>query len=357
MAHSSGGGANPRHVKTAWQEWQSSTPTEPTVRYNRSAAGGPNVPGQRPGVALAKEDSGHTTITFSPRDFARPRRPVGQPEVTELIAQTTSANIRLKHRAASLIQRYSGTRWREATRTKWLIDVVCHIDRDYRQYIMEREAEIEALHQQLERNNELHGVSANTLKEQVESLRQRCEVLERQLRLSQVEVLDMRNRVAASEVALDSAEEAARVARDECEQLMQAFSQLAEQDASVRKKLSNRTHVMREALVASRGRVRQAAEASKRHRVEVAALLALQRERAERERQVMAAHVAGTLAAADTLRGAATCLEVQRLELELGAFKEPWAYMFGRDKSPTRDPRVTKQLGLKAKSFNMPVPY
>lgn len=39
---------------------------------------------------------------------------------------------RLKHRAATLIQRYAGANWQAAQRTKWMIDVVTHIDKDYR---------------------------------------------------------------------------------------------------------------------------------------------------------------------------------------------------------------------------------
>lgn len=51
--------------------------------------------------------------------------------------------------------------------------------------------------------------------------------------------------------------------------LPQAVTVLVEHDAATRKQLANRAHVMRDALVASRSRVRQAAEASRRHRVEV----------------------------------------------------------------------------------------
>lgn len=49
---------------------------------------------------------------------------------------------------------------------------------------------------------------------------------------------------------------------------------LAEHDAAARKQLANRAHVMRDALVASRCRVRQAAEQSRKHRVEVGSRVA-----------------------------------------------------------------------------------
>ena len=45
---------------------------------------------------------------------------------------------RLKHRAATLVQRYAGSHWRDAQRTGWIIDVVTHIDKDYREYILEQ---------------------------------------------------------------------------------------------------------------------------------------------------------------------------------------------------------------------------
>eukprot|EP00983_Pelagomonas_calceolata_P013128 419654-Pelagomonas_calceolata.AAC.1 len=37
-----------------------------------------------------------------------------------------------KSRASTLIQRYAGSHWQQAQRSKWMIDVVMHIDRDYR---------------------------------------------------------------------------------------------------------------------------------------------------------------------------------------------------------------------------------
>lgn len=50
---------------------------------------------------------------------------------------------------------------------------------------------------------------------------------------------------------------------------VQGVMVLVEQDAHARKLLSNRTHVMREALTASRSRVRVAAQNNERHRMEV----------------------------------------------------------------------------------------
>ena len=48
------------------------------------------------------------------------------------------ATPRMKARATTLIQRYAGSHWREAQRAGWIIDVVTHIDRDYREYILDQ---------------------------------------------------------------------------------------------------------------------------------------------------------------------------------------------------------------------------
>lgn len=60
------------------------------------------------------------------------KKPIGDPPITELNPKSASQQIRLKHRAATLIQRYAGSNWQAAQRTKWLLDVVTHIDKDYR---------------------------------------------------------------------------------------------------------------------------------------------------------------------------------------------------------------------------------
>ncbi|KAG2485838.1 hypothetical protein HYH03_015421 [Edaphochlamys debaryana] len=296
-------------------------------------------------------------MTFQPHHFPTPKRPLGEPAVAELNPKTPSATIRMRHRAATLIQKYSGPRWREAMRTKWLIDVVSHIDKDYRSYIMEQAAEIATLHQQLEQASGMQATAAQAAQHENEHLRARVDSLEHALRSAQGALLDMQNRVAASEVVLSDAEEAARAAAEECHQLQQAVAVLAEHDASSRKALANRAHVMREALVASRGRVRQAAEQSRRHRVEVSALLALQAKEAEKDREAITTALQSSMAAAETLANAAARLDVDRLKLELEAYKEPWQYMAGRQKSPTRNREVTKKLGLKQMSMNVPLPY
>ncbi|KAG2451408.1 hypothetical protein HYH02_004008 [Chlamydomonas schloesseri] len=316
---------------------------------------GPERPLQ-PAQQQARGAPSHTTTTFAPKDFPHPKRPLGDPPVTELNPTTSSQNIRLKHRASTLIQKYAGSRWREAQRTKWLIDIVCHIDKDYREYIMEQAAEIETLHQQLERTNGLQATAAQSVQLQNAQLRQRVDELEQQLRAAQGAVLDMQNRVAASEMVLNEAEEAARAAAEECLQLQQAVAVLAEHDAAARKQLANRAHVMRDALVASRCRVRQAAEHSRKHRVEVAAVLTLAAQRAEQDRNALAAQLTSSMAAASTLQRAAAQLEVQQLQLELGAYKEPWRYMF-RGKSPVKDPETSRHLGLKPGSMNVAIPF
>lgn len=85
-------------------------------------------------------------------------------------------------------------------------------------------------------------------------------------------------------------------------------------------------------------------------------MLSRERRKAEEERTSLTAQVESSLAAASTLLGTATRLEVDRLQLELEAYKEPWVYM-ARNKSPTRRKELTQQLGLTQKSFNVVVPF
>ncbi|GFR46819.1 hypothetical protein Agub_g8239, partial [Astrephomene gubernaculifera] len=235
----------------------------------------------------------------------------------------------LRHKAITLIQRHAGTRWREAQRTKWLIDLVCAIDRDYRERIAGQEAEIAALQKQLQQTNGLHAAATDGIQTQNDHLRRRVGALEVQLRAAQGAVLDMQTRIRASELALDGAEEAARTALEECQQLQQAVSVLAAHDASARKLLAARAHVMREALLASRGRMRQAAEQSRQFRAQASSQLSQQRRAAEQERAALQAASQSSLAAAATLHGAASRLALEQVLQELEAYKEPWAYVYG----------------------------
>lgn len=345
--------------KLAWAEDGSEgAPGHRTRRYSLAQpAAGPTAPGHAMAHQHQPQQQPHQGAkTFRPQDFKEPKRPLGTPAVTELHPKTLSQNMRLKHRAMTLIQKYAGQHWREAQRTKWITDLVCHVDKDYREYIAEQAAEIETLHQQLQQTSSLHGQAVYGLQQQNQQLRQRVEQLEQQVRTSQGALLDMQNRIAASELALNEAEDAARAVAEECQQLQQAVTVLVEHDAATRKQLANRAHVMRDALVASRSRVRQAAEASRRHRVEVAALLHLQAQQAEQDRHALAQQMASNTAAAARLERAAARLEVEELQLQLDAYKEPWTYMF-RGKSPTKDKKVAKRLGLKPGSMNIAVPF
>ncbi|GLC44110.1 hypothetical protein PLESTB_000927900 [Pleodorina starrii] len=344
--------ATQRLAKSAWPEWQQgSSKTAETIRYDtfitNGTLGAPEI--------HDPSEPGHSTTTFVPLfDTMRQKRHTSTSSVPELSPRAQSTL--MKHRASALIQKYSGNRWREAQRTKWLLDIVFHIDRDYRQYLSEQAAQIAALNEQLEHNTELQMSAAEAVQSQNGRLRRRVDELEQQLRHSQGSLLDMQNRVAASEIALQEAEDASRAAVEECLQLQQAVAILAEHDASARKLLANRTHGLKEALVASRGRMRQAAENSKRHRLEVADLLAQERQKAEAERLALTVQVEGSLAAAGTVLGAATRLQVDRLKLELDAYKEPWQYA-ARDKSPTRRKELTRQLEHRQRSTSVTVPF
>ncbi|GIL70678.1 hypothetical protein Vretimale_3775 [Volvox reticuliferus] len=343
-------------AKSAWPEWQQgSSKTPGTHRYDSLFV-------DTLGAYEEGSEPGHSTTTFVPLlEVARKKRPVSasrlkesSPRVHKLSPRTQ--DLMFKHRASALIQRYSGPRWREAQRTKWLIDVVFHIDREYREFMAEQAAKIATLQDQLQKTTSLHINAAAAIQAQNDQLRLRVEDLEQQLRQSQTAQLDMQNRVTASELSLKEAEEATRAASEECYQLQEAVAILAEHDAHARKLLSNRAHMMKEALVASRGRVRQAAQNSQRQRMEVAALLSQERQKVDQERAAITAQVESSMAAANTLMQAATKLEVDRLKLELEAYKEPWAYV-GGDKSPTKRKDLTRHLGLRSMSLNVPQPY
>ncbi len=88
----------------------------------------------------------------------------------------------------------------------------------------------------------------------------------------------------------------------------------------------------------------------------MAELLSHQKQRADQDRTALATQVESSLAAASTLLQAATRLDVERLNLELDAYKEPWTYVAG-NKSPTKRRDVTQRLGLKQKSMNVMVPF
>lgn len=131
---------------------------------------------------------------------------------------------------------------------------------------------------------------------------------------------------------------------------------LSEHDAATRKLLSNRSHALKEALLASRAKVRQGTEQSRRHAIEVAATLKLHDLSSVKERLAMQAAAASQLGAQAVVERAAARLEVEELRMELDAYKEPWSYMF-RAKSPTRDTAMSKKLGLKQGSMNVLVPF
>ncbi|EFJ50936.1 hypothetical protein VOLCADRAFT_103726 [Volvox carteri f. nagariensis] len=348
--------AGQKLTDSAWPEWQQGPSKTPgLVKYDSLFV-------KTLGAPESGFEPGHSTTTFVPlMNITHTKRPGSAPTANtkELGVQKKSPraqDMMLKHRASALIQRYSGSRWREAQRTKWLIDIVLHIDEEYREFMTEQATRIAALEEQLQNTTTLHMAAAATIEGQNQQLRRRVEELEQQLRQSQGALLDMQNRVAASEIALDEAEEATQAAAEECYRLQQAVAVLAEHDAHARKLLSNRTHQMREALLASRGRVRQASQDSQRQRMEVAALLSQEKQKADQERAALTAQAESSMAAATTLMQAATRLEVDKLKLELEAYKEPWVYV-ARNKSPTRRKELSKQLGLKQMSFNVPVPF
>jgi hypothetical protein len=55
---------------------------------------------------------------------------------------------RMRQRASTLIQKYAGSQWQAAQRTPWLLNVVCHIDLDYRHYMLDQARMIKHLQHQ-----------------------------------------------------------------------------------------------------------------------------------------------------------------------------------------------------------------
>lgn len=137
---------------------------------------------------------------------------------------------------------------------------------------------------------------------------------------------------------------------------MQAVLVLSEHDAASRKLLANRSFALKEALMQARSRVRQSTESSRRHAIEVQATLKLHDLESLKERIAMQAAAKAQLAAQGVIERASARVEVEQLRMELAAYKEPWSYMF-KNKSPTRDPEMSKHLGLKQGSMNVLVPF
>ncbi len=240
---------------------------------------------------------------------------------------------RLKHRAATLIQRYAGSNWQVAQRTKWMLDVVTHIDKDYRCALKQclRICGILDCQRPVERAwcaNPAGSTSwsRRSRSSTCSSRLRRCRAARRarwrwrrprcvrrlgthlphrccgsvatappvgatvgvtlagvqaseledlarhqqaQLRQSAATVLDLQTRLAESEATLSVAEQAAQRMASEVAELQRAVGAITEHDARARKLLANRAHGLKEALRGSQARMRHASEVLRKHKVEV----------------------------------------------------------------------------------------
>eukprot|EP00955_Chlamydomonas_euryale_P049760 354346-Chlamydomonas_euryale.AAC.12 len=158
-------------------------------------------------------------------------------------------------------------------------------------------------------------------------------------------------RLAHAENALRSAEAAANAAAVECVQLSSAVSTLADNEARARKSMATRNVLLRDGLRASETRARSLAEDKRRCELESKVLCRLHDDDMADRLHSVQAHHAAQLEVAHNVERVAAQLSVERVRMELAAYKEPWVYLHGK-KSPTANADVARRLGLKMTALN-----
>ncbi|KAF5829982.1 hypothetical protein DUNSADRAFT_15202 [Dunaliella salina] len=273
-------------------------------------------------------------------------KPLGEPPITELRPSSASAVIRAKSRASQLIQRYAGSHWQQAQRTKWLIDVVMHIDRDYREYILEQEATINNQQQQIQELQATYAENTNNNHAQIEHLEDLIRQQQSQLRDNADTIFNIQTRLKETEQALSYADQVATNAAQELAALHQSVAALTEHDVRACKRLSNRAHEMKEALRKSQSNVRHSTEAARRHNLEVAAMMRLKDEQLAQDKNNMSNQYMSQIAAIHQVERATARLDLTKMKMELDAYKEPFMYQHG-SACPTSNPQLAKTLGKK----------
>ncbi|GAX76946.1 hypothetical protein CEUSTIGMA_g4393.t1 [Chlamydomonas eustigma] len=276
---------------------------------------------------------------------------IGDPPVWELDPSTPSQQIRLKHRASTLIQRYAGSRWREAQRTGWMIDVVLHIDKDYREYVLDQAHHIHYLQEQVLLMQQNQSASSQDAQSKIADLGATARRLDAELRDSKQVVLDLQTRLGKAEAALRSSEQAASLAASQCSEMDQAVQILAQREAATRKNMALRSHQLKEGLRHSEGKARALSEAQRRQKLEVQAMKKVHKEQLDIDRAALEQHYASQLQAVHDVEKATAQMQVERMRLELDAYKEPWIYLHGK-RCPTGNAVVAKRLGLTMTSLN-----
>jgi hypothetical protein len=342
----------PRYVPSS--SVHSPTQHEVTVRrFNASVAASPQHP------ATATQTISSTSKPIKKQDASTPpqtgveytKKFVGQPRVWELNPKTPSQKIRLKHRATTLIQRYAGSQAPLAAKSTFLVQIVEHIDSDYREYILDQAHQIEALQDQIALMQRSSATNAQGSQSTILSLTGQVKSLDAKLRESSQFTLDLQTRLASAEAALTTAESAASLAAYECGRLQQAVKELSSGEEKKRKQLAERNVQLRDCLRKSQGMVRQLSEAERRHKLESSVLCSLHDEAMAEERAQMEQRYAEQMKAVQEVEAASAQVQVERVKLELAAYKEPWKYL-NNGKSPTRNAAVAKRLGLHMTSLN-----
>eukprot|EP00798_Chlamydomonas_sp_ICE-L_P001308 gene1308-32658_t len=273
------------------------------------------------------------------------RRPIGNPPVTELKPTTPSQKIRLKHRAGTLIQRYAGANWREAQKTKWMLDVVTHIDMDYREYLMDQAYHIQHLQDQVLNMQSSQSRDSKSTEAKLQDMDETVRVLETKVRDQSQKVLDLQTSLKEAEKALMESQAKAGAAAHQCKDLHEAVQMMAEGGAKTQKSLSNRAYVLKQALRDSMAKARRGEEAERRHKFEKKVVSRIHEQELAVEKEKLQQDFVNQVAAAHQVERAAAQVEVAKVHFELEAYKEPWMYCYGR-RSPTRDRLVTDELRL-----------
>ncbi|GMH37978.1 hypothetical protein BSKO_05862 [Bryopsis sp. KO-2023] len=145
----------------------------------------------------------------------------------------------------------------EAQRTKWVVDMVMAIDNEYCHVMEAQNRQIETIEEELKR-------AYLTLTEKESCSASKIEELEEEVSKVGFEITEANQRVIASnkEMAglrneLQKAETIASAASTECGRLQNEVLTVSEMGSKIRRKLSNRAHLLREDLLRTKCDLRQ----------------------------------------------------------------------------------------------------
>ncbi|KAG1677550.1 hypothetical protein FOA52_014448 [Chlamydomonas sp. UWO 241] len=222
---------------------------------------------------------------------------------------------------------------------------------DYREYILNQAQHIQQLQDQMFVMQRVGAEGSAELQDKVSRMAEHSHSLESQLRDANAVVLELQARLAASEGALSSAEYAAASAASQCAHLSTEVASLAVVEAASRKSMATRNCMLKDGLRQSEARVRALADDKRRRAMETTAICRLHDEAIANERVGSAERHKAEMQAVALVEKASAQMTVERVRLELDAYKEPWMYLHGR-KAPTANAEVAHMLGLKMTALN-----